>query len=244
MQDLPPGPKFVLVTLANLCNRNGVCYPGQLYLAKKTGFKERTVRAHQRFLEEHYFITRTPRTLKNGQRTSDWCQLSLPDQNDQLARNGSWSEATGKKLQGHRQQTAEPPAKSAGNTSVDPKDNRQIDSAFAQNVKYERPPYSNGRSPTLVGNVVERGIDAIAQQEKPEGLFDHHIWLKERTNWPRERVWSCLRAAEEVLGRDELLGRLDNLKTQDLSDDSLIDWLVSASSVSTPESDADERTAV
>lgn len=240
-QDLPPGPKFILVTLADISDKNGRCYPGQSYLAKKTGYKERTVRAHQRYLEERHFITRSHRFLKSGQRTSDWCQLSLHDQNDQLARNGSWSESTGKKLQNYRQKTARPPAKSAGNTSVDSKDNRQIEGAFAQNGKYERPPFSHGRSPALIGGVVERSIDSITEQANPTTLFDHHIWLKEKTKWPRERVWSCLRAAEEVLGRDDLLGRLESIRTQALSGDSLIEWLASVSNMTTSDGDEDER---
>ena len=45
-RELKPGPKFVLVTLANICNEDGLCYPGQIYLAKRTGFSERSVWAH------------------------------------------------------------------------------------------------------------------------------------------------------------------------------------------------------
>lgn len=239
-QDLPPGPKFILVTLANISDKNGRCYPGQSYLAKKTGYKERTVRAHQRYLEEHHLISRRPRFLASGQRTSDWCQLSLDNQNEQLARNCSWLESTGNKLHSYRQETARPPAKSAANTSVDSKENRQIEGTFAQNGKHEQPPHSQGRSPALIGNVVERGIDAIAEQANPAGLFDHHIWLKEKTNWPRERIWSCLREAEAILGREYLLDHLESIRSQALSRYRLIEWLESVSTLAAPRIDKDK----
>ena len=139
------------------------------------------------------------------QRTSDWCQLSLHNQNDRFARKCSWSASTGSKLQNHRQKMARPPAESAANTPEDSRENRQIGGVLAKIGNYEQPPNLQGRSPPLIGRVVKRAIDASAEQANSAGLFDHHIWLKEKTNWPRERIWSCLREAEAILGRESLL---------------------------------------
>ena len=77
-QDLKPGPKFVLVTLANIVDKNGMGYPGQQYIARRTGFTERSVLSHLACLEERGLIKRSRRTSAIGTRTSDLCHLQVP----------------------------------------------------------------------------------------------------------------------------------------------------------------------
>lgn len=50
-QDLKPGPKFVLVALADHSDGNGVCWPGHELIADKCGLSRQTVVEHIGFLE-------------------------------------------------------------------------------------------------------------------------------------------------------------------------------------------------
>lgn len=55
---LPPGQKLVLLTLCNLANRQGRCWPTVEAISSYCGMAEATVRAHLRGLERFGFITR------------------------------------------------------------------------------------------------------------------------------------------------------------------------------------------
>lgn len=76
-QELEPGPKFVLVTLANFADGTGSCFPGQERLAKMTGFSLRSVRNHVLTLEAAGLIQRSGRRRDDGMKTSDVYQLLM-----------------------------------------------------------------------------------------------------------------------------------------------------------------------
>jgi hypothetical protein len=122
---LKPGEKFVLVTLANICDENGLCYPGQPYLAARTGFTDRTVLEHLSHLEGRGFIKRWRRTLASGQRTSDLCQLQGPWIEDQPAPDAVRSIATRKKPQGYPKKTTGLPEIISGSTIEDTSETHQ-----------------------------------------------------------------------------------------------------------------------
>ena len=102
-QGLKAGPKFVLVTLANICNQDGLCYPGQIYLAKRTAFKERSIWNHLDTLETLKLIKRSRRKSADGRRTSDWYQLQVPWHEVPPARDAGRPKATRKKQQTYPQ---------------------------------------------------------------------------------------------------------------------------------------------
>lgn len=74
-QDTAPGPKFVLVTLADVCDDSGVTFRGQHFLRERTGFSKRTIVAHMNALEEAGLIARLSRRRANGSKTSDYTLL-------------------------------------------------------------------------------------------------------------------------------------------------------------------------
>lgn len=78
-QQLLPGPKFVLVVLADLADEEHSCYPGQLYLAERTGHGERTVRRYLQELVDTGYLTRKSRYDEQGHRTSDRYVLPVHD---------------------------------------------------------------------------------------------------------------------------------------------------------------------
>lgn len=77
-QDVPPALKVILLALGDWADGDGVAFPGQKSLSKKTSIPERTLRRHLAELEEMGLITRRRRTSPGGQRTSDEYQLLSP----------------------------------------------------------------------------------------------------------------------------------------------------------------------
>ena len=75
-QDLEPGAKFVLVTIANFADGTGSCYPDQDRLSAMTGMGLRTIRRHVQALEAAGMLTRAKRYRDDGTRTSDEYQLT------------------------------------------------------------------------------------------------------------------------------------------------------------------------
>jgi len=55
---LPPGPKFVLMALADFANEDGLCWPAVATLCERTGFSERAVQGHLKALEQAGAVTR------------------------------------------------------------------------------------------------------------------------------------------------------------------------------------------
>ncbi len=78
-QDARAGPKFVLVTLANVADKDGVCYPSQKWLADETGQGERSVRRHLDWLEKAGLISRATRRRDDGSKRSDIFYLNWAD---------------------------------------------------------------------------------------------------------------------------------------------------------------------
>lgn len=75
-QDVPSGPKFVLVCLCNRANDDdGTCWPGLDNVAKNTNMSRRTIIRHIQTLEQLGFVRVTARTLEDGQQTSNEYQI-------------------------------------------------------------------------------------------------------------------------------------------------------------------------
>jgi len=77
-QDVPPALKVILLALGDWADGDGVAFPGQKSLSKKTSIPERTLRRHLDELEERGLIARRRRTAPSGQRTSDEYKLAPP----------------------------------------------------------------------------------------------------------------------------------------------------------------------
>ena len=60
-QQLPPGPKFVLVSLANYASEDGVCWPSIGTIARMTGSSSRSVHRSLAKLEAAGLIRRRAR---------------------------------------------------------------------------------------------------------------------------------------------------------------------------------------
>lgn len=76
--DLPSsGAKLTLLALANYCNEDGLAYPSQKAMSKKTCLCERAIRTHLVTLENLGIITRQARKRENGSYTSDLFKLHI-----------------------------------------------------------------------------------------------------------------------------------------------------------------------
>ena len=76
-QPLKGTDKLVLVALADNADDDGVCWPGQKFLAEKTGMTDRSVRTILARLEGAHLIRRSPRFRKDGSRSSDLIELAV-----------------------------------------------------------------------------------------------------------------------------------------------------------------------
>jgi hypothetical protein len=77
-EDVPPGPRFVLVALANRANEEGGdLYPSLRWIQKKTGIPERTIRQHMTDLQRRGLLVKTERRREDGGRTSNEYRLPL-----------------------------------------------------------------------------------------------------------------------------------------------------------------------
>jgi hypothetical protein len=76
-QDLKGTDKLVLVALADNADDEGVCWPGQKFLAEKCGMTDRSVRTILTRLEEAHLIRRSPRFRRDGSRSSDLIELAV-----------------------------------------------------------------------------------------------------------------------------------------------------------------------
>lgn len=76
-RDLPPAPKFVLVTLCDHYNEDeGAAWMSQKTLAKRTGYSREAVNRALRDLEEkHRLIDSVRRFRKDGGESSKWYTL-------------------------------------------------------------------------------------------------------------------------------------------------------------------------
>lgn len=71
-----PGPKLLLVALANHAGKDGVTFLGRKRLAGECECREATVTANMAKLEERKLVERVQRRRPNGSRTSNWTVLA------------------------------------------------------------------------------------------------------------------------------------------------------------------------
>lgn len=78
-EDVPPGPRFVLVALANRANEEGGdCYPSIAWIKRKTGFSDSTIREYLNALEEQFGkLSKAERRRDDGGKSSNEYQLHL-----------------------------------------------------------------------------------------------------------------------------------------------------------------------
>jgi len=109
-QDIEPGPKLVLLALADHANgQTGLCIPGQKSLADQCSMSVRTVQRHIQVLEDSGLLRREARMRGQGRgRTSD--RYYLGDQGDKsaLRRQGCATNATNQDDQHDTVGVAEP----------------------------------------------------------------------------------------------------------------------------------------
>lgn len=74
---LKPGPKLVLICLADMCDDNGLCFPKQSTIAKKTGFDRSTVNQHIKTLKQTRLIQQTQQRYRDGRLRSSIYQLNI-----------------------------------------------------------------------------------------------------------------------------------------------------------------------
>lgn len=101
-----PTAKLALVCLADHADEEGTCFPSQKALADRVGVTPRAIRDALAWLESEGIIRRQKRFRKDGSRTSDAYQLSLPDPR--------------KKLPIPRNETQGQPEESSGLTTFEP----------------------------------------------------------------------------------------------------------------------------
>ncbi len=70
--DIPPGPKFVLVALADYADTNGVAFPGQQKLCEYTGYSLRTVIRNSKYLVEKGYVIRTKHYKNDKMKQARW----------------------------------------------------------------------------------------------------------------------------------------------------------------------------
>lgn len=120
-QNVSTGAKFVLVTLANFADGNGVCFPGQQRLCSMTGQGERSVRRHLEQLELLGIITIQERRRADGSKTSNLYQLHTAGEKGPTRTEPPSSASgqdgrltSGQKRQHYRPKTTGSPANLAG----------------------------------------------------------------------------------------------------------------------------------
>ncbi|MCP5080987.1 MAG: helix-turn-helix domain-containing protein [Alphaproteobacteria bacterium] len=72
-----PGPKLLLICMANYANRAGYCWPSHETLMRNSSLKDRAAREHMRWLEREGFLERQRRYDKEGNRLCDGLQLLM-----------------------------------------------------------------------------------------------------------------------------------------------------------------------
>ena len=107
-----PGAKFVLTTVAEFTNEQGVAWCGQETIAQMTGMGLSTVRRHLAKLEDDYeLIIRRERRRKDGTRTSDYIIFNGPKEafrpkTNQALKSGGSEESTAQSEQNNRSNRA------------------------------------------------------------------------------------------------------------------------------------------
>lgn len=107
-----PGPKSVLLCLANYADEAGTCFPGQDRIARETEQSVRTVRSVLQQLERLGLIRRQSRGRPGGGRTSDRYYLNLGNAADFAGKGKPANDEgqTGNSEQANRQRVADEPS--------------------------------------------------------------------------------------------------------------------------------------
>jgi hypothetical protein len=116
-EDVPPGPRFVLVALANRANEEGGdCYPSIAWIKRKTGFSDSTIRDYLNALEVQFQkLSKSERRRDDGGKSSNEYQLSLPTPPTAAPRRGVSPYGGG----APRRAAADPPPQSGGHETKD-----------------------------------------------------------------------------------------------------------------------------
>ncbi len=78
-QSLAPGPKFVLVVLADAADDQGVCWPRISTVAEKVGVSRRTVQRAIQYLVQRKLVMVEPRLRPDGSSSSNRYRLKLKE---------------------------------------------------------------------------------------------------------------------------------------------------------------------
>ena len=76
-QSLAPGPKFVLVVLADAADDQGVCWPRVSTIAERVGVSRRTVQRSIQYLVQRNLIVVEPRLRNDGSSSLNRYRLRL-----------------------------------------------------------------------------------------------------------------------------------------------------------------------
>ncbi len=87
LQDIPPTAKLILLKLADNADEWGYCYPGQKYVAERTGLAKRTVIAQIKWLETEGYLIKAKRERGNKSSTSNGYTLQLQGAGDAPIQN-------------------------------------------------------------------------------------------------------------------------------------------------------------
>ena len=88
---LPPGPKIVLLALADIADDEGICWPGHRSLAAKCSVTVRTVQRTIAALQAQGQLLIEPRYRQDGSRSSNRYRLPIETPHDKL----SWGDDAG-----------------------------------------------------------------------------------------------------------------------------------------------------
>lgn len=75
--EVKPGPRFVLVVLADMADERHSCFPSVATIASRTGYSERAVKSHLLALTELGLVQRVERWRENGSQRSNRFVLSV-----------------------------------------------------------------------------------------------------------------------------------------------------------------------
>jgi DNA-binding MarR family transcriptional regulator len=200
-KDLKAGPKFVLVTLADMADQEHSCYPGVDTLADLTGFGATAVRGHIDALIARGLIETERRHKRNGARTSDRYYLQLTPAEEKAVDVDADSEGT-------------PDSPNAGKRADLASDFERRNAGFRRAYKDEPSvePKGEPSDQSLEGfDLVVIGPSAKATFDEFWAAYPRHVAKTpaeakfrkavERTD-PRLIIEGARRYAESVAGRD------------------------------------------
>lgn len=113
-EDVAPGPRFVLVALANRADEEGIAFPSIKWIKKKTGLPERNIRMYIDGLCEIGKLMKTERRRDDGGRSSNEYRLAILQPGLALTPPAATAGGGAATAGAPRQQLPHPPAATAG----------------------------------------------------------------------------------------------------------------------------------